>query len=236
MDVAKTADGQTVLARLSWGYHSTFGCYLVLDDTALTTLRTAHTDSTPEPTPDPTPEPTPDPTPEPTPTTDDVPIDTDDIPTDTDDIPTDTDTDATDIEIPQASPRFTRLATGVSYSCAIRTDQTIACWGNNQDGQIDAPHGQYTTIAVGDSHSCAIRTDQTIACWGNNDLHGYIGQADAPHGQYTTIAVGGFHSCAIRTDQTIACWGPQRVRHNRRSRRQIHRHRRRQLPLLRDHD
>ena len=41
VDVAKTADGQTVLARLSWGFHETIGCYLVLDDTALATLRAA---------------------------------------------------------------------------------------------------------------------------------------------------------------------------------------------------
>ncbi len=39
VDVAKSADRQTVLARLSWGYHDAIGCYLVLDDTALTTLR-----------------------------------------------------------------------------------------------------------------------------------------------------------------------------------------------------
>lgn len=46
VDVAKSADRQTVLARLSWGYHDTIGCYLVLDDTALSTLRAAHTSST----------------------------------------------------------------------------------------------------------------------------------------------------------------------------------------------
>ena len=40
VDVAKTADGQTVLARLSWGWHDSIGCYLVLDDTALGVLRT----------------------------------------------------------------------------------------------------------------------------------------------------------------------------------------------------
>ena len=54
VDVAKTADRQTVLARLSWGYHDTIGCYLVLDDTALATLRAA---AQPDPTPEPTPEP-----------------------------------------------------------------------------------------------------------------------------------------------------------------------------------
>ena len=72
VDVAKTADRQTVLARLSWGYHDSIGCYLVLDDTALAALRAAaQPDPTAEPTPEPTVVPTPDPTPEPTPDQDD---------------------------------------------------------------------------------------------------------------------------------------------------------------------
>ncbi len=49
VDVAKTADRQTVLARLSWGYHDAIGCYLALDSAAVDTLRAA---ATPAPTPD----------------------------------------------------------------------------------------------------------------------------------------------------------------------------------------
>ena len=49
VDVAKSADRQTVLARLSWGYHDTIGCYLVLDDTALAALRANAAAATPVP-------------------------------------------------------------------------------------------------------------------------------------------------------------------------------------------
>ena len=42
VDVAKTADRQTVLARLSWGYHDAIGCYLTLDDTALNNSPRCH--------------------------------------------------------------------------------------------------------------------------------------------------------------------------------------------------
>ncbi len=41
VDVAKTADGQTVLAQVSWGYHDSIGCYLALDDDAVAALRAA---------------------------------------------------------------------------------------------------------------------------------------------------------------------------------------------------
>ncbi len=60
VDVAKSADSQTVLARLSWGYHDAIGCYLTLDDEALTALRTAN--AQPTPTPEPAATPTPEPT------------------------------------------------------------------------------------------------------------------------------------------------------------------------------
>ena len=39
VDVAKTANGQTVLARLSWGYTDTIGCFLALNPAAVLTLR-----------------------------------------------------------------------------------------------------------------------------------------------------------------------------------------------------
>ncbi|MDE0215214.1 MAG: fibronectin type III domain-containing protein, partial [bacterium] len=43
VDAAKTADGQTVLARLSWGFSDSIGCFLALDPAAVDTLRAAAT-------------------------------------------------------------------------------------------------------------------------------------------------------------------------------------------------
>ena len=104
---------------------------------------------------------------------------------------------------PTAAPTYTAITAGDGHSCALGTDNTITCWGNNGLGQADAPDGQYTAVAAGGRHSCALGTDSTITCWGNNGL----GQADAPDGQYTAVAAGGRHSCALGTDSTITCWG-----------------------------
>ena len=65
-DVAKTADGGAVLARLVWNWHDTIGCYLTLDAEAVAALQAAHVaqnkpEVTPEPEPETTPEPAPDP-------------------------------------------------------------------------------------------------------------------------------------------------------------------------------
>ena len=99
--------------------------------------------------------------------------------------------------------RFTGVDTGEAHTCALRIDNTIACWGNNDHGQATSPQGSFNAISAGTWHTCALRTDNTIACWGNN---GY-GQTASPQGSFSAISAGPFHSCGLRTDNTIACWG-----------------------------
>ncbi|MXZ29910.1 MAG: hypothetical protein F4236_05455 [Acidimicrobiia bacterium] len=56
----------------------------------------------------------------------------------------------------------------------MRADAAVVCWGDNEDGQADAPAGAYIAVAAGRSHSCALRRDHTATCWGATatDLHG----------------------------------------------------------------
>ncbi len=51
----------------------------------------------------------------------------------------------------------------------MKTNGTLACWGNNQNGQATAPDSIYTQVSAGVSHTCAVGSDGTIACWGSND-------------------------------------------------------------------
>ena len=52
-------------------------------------------------------------------------------------------------------PQFTAIAIGISHSCGIKTDRTVACWGSNHDkynayiGQADAPRGRFIAITAG---------------------------------------------------------------------------------------
>ena len=113
------------------------------------------------------------------------------------------------VEIPVRDPSplgtFTQVATGRSHTCALRAEGTIACWGPNLSGEVDAPDGLFTEVVAGQSHSCGLRTDGTVTCWGAN----WDGLTDAPDGVFTTISVSpdGTHSCGLRTDGTVACWG-----------------------------
>ena len=101
---------------------------------------------------------------------------------------------------------FTELSAGYDHICGLRTDGTIACWGFDYEGNLDAPEGRFTAVAVSvkdGAHSCGIRTDRSVACWGPNDH----GQANPPAGQFTALALFRQTSCATRTEGVAVCWG-----------------------------
>ena len=108
---------------------------------------------------------------------------------------------ATATTSPSAQQQFAAITAGSSHSCGLRTDGTVTCWGENDNGQADAPSERFTAVSAS-WHSCGLRTDGTVTCWGVND----DGEADAPSGQFTAYSAGGFHSCGLRTDGTVTCW------------------------------
>ena len=96
------------------------------------------------------------------------------------------------------------------HSLALRVDGSIACWGDNGNGQAppDGVPGNFVAIAAGEFHSLALRVDGSIACWGVNG-YGQAPPAGVP-GNFVAIAAGAAHSLALRVDGSVACWGDNR--------------------------
>ena len=109
----------------------------------------------------------------------------------------------------------TQIAAGGDTTCAVVTDGTLRCWGDNAHGQLGTaasgtssrvPVGVaglsgVTAVAVGSTHVCAIAGGD-VKCWGDgNATPASVGFSGA-----TAIAAGGRHSCA-RSASEIACWG-----------------------------
>lgn len=89
------------------------------------------------------------------------------------------------------------------FSCAIKKDGTLACWGANDVGQATPPPGTFRDLSSGHRHSCAVRTDGAVLCWGEN-----ASGCTEPHpGTYVSVGVNAVHSCGVKTDGSIDCWG-----------------------------
>ncbi len=82
------------------------------------------------------------------------------------------------------------LGFGRRHACALRSDHTVWCIGNNEQGEVGtgsvsptrvvewtqvrddvlrAPITDATGLGVGAEHSCAVRAGGAVWCWGSND-------------------------------------------------------------------
>jgi len=123
------------------------------------------------------------------------------------------------------------LALSYEASCALKTDGTVWCWGDNNDWQLGTDPSTSVTgsthaiqvpglsgiksISAGDYHTCVILSDDTMKCWGLGSM-GQLGTGSfSPSGPAAVTIVGtvkavagGYgHTCVIKTDNVVGCWG-----------------------------
>jgi alpha-tubulin suppressor-like RCC1 family protein len=122
---------------------------------------------------------------------------------------------------------YSAVVAGQNSSCALRSDASVACWGDNGFGELGTgdmnPRASPTTSAtdqrdvdVDTFHSCALSAAHTISCSGRN-VEGQLGtgnQVDqtslTPSGTFDDwilLSIGRFHSCGMRSDHSVWCVG-----------------------------
>lgn len=88
-----------------------------------------------------------------------------------------------------AGRKATRLSAQGNTTCAIRTDNSVICWGAGGNGQLGRgeTQNQWTAngpgialgldpgsvpidVVVGDGHACVLTSDGRAKCWGKNDM------------------------------------------------------------------
>ncbi|GHP08800.1 hypothetical protein PPROV_000753700 [Pycnococcus provasolii] len=106
-----------------------------------------------------------------------------------------------------ADSRAVNSITFSIHSLAMRADGSVACWGDNHNGEAPPAgvEGDFVAVAAGYGHSLALRADGSVACWGAN----YVDQAPPAgvEGDFVAVAAGNDHSLALRADGSVACWG-----------------------------
>ena len=125
------------------------------------------------------------------------------------------------------------VAIGAKHACALLSDSSLRCWGDNKFGQIgdgtwESKESPFTiqgfdnqdpiiSISAGIAITCAVTSSGNAYCWGSNSL-GAIGDGTA-HGLYekpvmidplnnvTEIFYLSYAYCAKYLDGHIGCWG-----------------------------
>jgi len=119
------------------------------------------------------------------------------------------------------------------FGCAVTTDGSVYCWGDNQYGQVGNGSSGSTNVltptqvsGVADAiaitttggSACALINDGSIECWGAG-YRGLLGNGGTSN-QSSPVSVSGIstavsladsmsstHMCAILQDGSMQCWG-----------------------------
>ena len=113
-----------------------------------------------------------------------------------------------------------KVTSGEGFSCSLKTDGTIWCWGANSLGELgnelefdsDLPinaggDSDWIDLSSGFNHSCARKIDNSLYCWGysgtiESDLNVKQSGTD-----WASSTQGLNHTCGLKTNGELWCWG-----------------------------
>lgn len=110
----------------------------------------------------------------------------------------------------EQGPEFESVSAGPSYTCGLRTDGTVSCWGRGdpmERGTPDDPDDQYVSVEVGRTwQACAIRTDGSLDCWTIPGTGTDVAPTP-PAGSFEQVAFGDGWPVGRHSDGSVLAWG-----------------------------
>lgn len=142
---------------------------------------------------------------------------------------------AADLKSPQLiGTGWADVANGPDYTCGVKTDGSLWCWGLRAAIQGDRGVGESEfinvptrigtasdwksgTLTMGNNNTCLLKTNNSLWCFGfnaNGETAGSpgVGAVNNPTRvgtgtDWRQVSVGGVSGCGVKTDGTLWCWG-----------------------------
>ena len=136
-------------------------------------------------------------------------------------------------EVAGTATDWKSVSAGSSWTCAIKTNGTLWCWGRDDFGQLgNGPGGgdvltptqvgtdtDWKSVSAGlGETTCGRRANKRIYCWGRDNF-GQVGNgsgssanvetptAVGSNADWTSVSTGGYHVCGRRSNGRLYCWG-----------------------------
>jgi len=111
------------------------------------------------------------------------------------------------ITLGQDGKRFQRIACGITHTCGVTREGTLACVGYPGLNRAPVPTGNdFVSVAAGEGHGCGLRKDGSLACWTQQDSAAVTPPVATD--RYRAIAAGAGFTCGVlRDDGSLKCWG-----------------------------
>ena len=111
---------------------------------------------------------------------------------------------------------FTALSAGDEFTCGLRPDGEVACWGMSNthfgDELSESPPGPFSAVRAGDDHACGLRPDGRVTCWRSStfwDSYVYLnerfGEQTTLDGTWAALTGGDELACGLRPGGQFAC-------------------------------
>jgi hypothetical protein len=101
----------------------------------------------------------------------------------------------------------TKVAAGLNFAVALKSDGTVVAWGSNTNGTATPPAGLsgVVSIAAGEHYAMALKSDGSVVTWGYTNSDGAAPTPATLGSQVSTIAAGYYNGMAIQaTSPTIS--------------------------------
>lgn len=105
---------------------------------------------------------------------------------------------------PPTGSNFIQVSAGPHFGLAVRSDGTIASWGDDTNGAMNVPSGgNFVQVAAGEYHGLGLKADGSVVGWGQ----GACGETRPQSGTFIQIAAGLWYSMGLQRDGSIRVWG-----------------------------